>query len=191
MSDELYLDLIENAIYSWIKLAFHINVGQEMTKEHLCLLYTDTVDGIEKCCLLYVEPEYPPFDKADVNISSKNNFEKTKFLWKALSLKIKHFTCSVVQTMEKDDMEFFNNIGIAEECMCMNFSFYPLNKDIMMDKLQDRYPNPLAIEETRKTKKDLFQWYIKKIPRLAIKIEVLDNVPPPGTHTDLLSNHLA
>jgi len=195
MSDELYLDLIECAMYEWINLAFKIDAKggireEAKDEEKICLLYTDVIDGKEKCCLLYVEPEHFPFDRAEIKILSRTNFMKTKFLWKALVSKVRHFTCSIVKTMNEDDIEFFNNVGIVEEPMCMNISFYPLKKDLMMNKFKDRYPNSIAIEETEKTKKDLFQWYVKKIPRLAIKVEVLDDIPPPVTHTDLLSNFL-
>ena len=196
MSDELYLDLIECAMYDWIKLAFKIdaspakNCAQREVNDKVCLLYTDVIDGKEKCCLLYVEPEYPPFDQAEIKVLSRVNFMKTKFLWKAIVSKVRHFICSIVKTMEEDNIEFFNNVGIADELMCMNISFYPLKKDLMMDAFKDRYPNSIAIEETKKTGKDLFQWYVKKIPRLAIKVEVLDDLPPPITHTDLLANFL-
>jgi hypothetical protein len=196
MSDLLYLDLIESAAHDWIKLAFKINTAtSENTDENknvdekLCLLYTDNINGVDKCLILYIEPEHMPFDKSEINIITKTNFTKTKFLWSALKTKIKHFICSIVKTMNADDIEFFANINIADEPMCMNLAFYPINKERMMNEFKNKYPNTIAIEEVKKSKKDIFQWYVKKLPRLAIKIEILEDVSPPPTHTTLLKNY--
>ena len=182
MSDLIYLDLIESQIYKWMEIAFNYK-SKNATDEHLCLHYTDIVNGEEKSCILYLEPEFSPFDKISLNMNK--DFPRTKFYWKAIISKIRIFIIGMVNDMNDKYKEFFEGMGIADEFMCMNVTFYPKSKEHVLAH-KDIYPNNIAIEESEKMERNVFQWYLKKLPRLSVKVELSDDPPPEVPYTTLL-----
>lgn len=148
MCDDIYLDLIEGQLNKWIKIAFRYDINKDENEcEHMCLSYADIVDGRQRACILYLEPEYPPFDKVDINIFAKENFPRTKFYWKALVSRIRLLMGGVVESMGGKYKEFFTQMGIAEELMCMSVGFYPKNMEAI-SKHKDIYPNKIAMDES-------------------------------------------
>lgn len=178
MSDDLYLDLMENEIYEWIKLVFKIDITYE-EKDKLCLLYTDIINGAQTTCLLYLDTEYPPFDNSPIKIREKESFEKTRFLWSAILSRVKSFVYSISKTLNDEDSKFLQSLEIVNEIDCLNMAFCPTEKTFEFD----RYPNNEI--DTKKT-----QWYLKKLPRLSLNIEILKDYPPTITHSDLLESYL-
>jgi hypothetical protein len=184
MTENFYLDISEKCIHNWCKSVFGIK-SKDAPQEHMCLLYTDKVNGKDRCFLLYTDVERPPFITTSHRIYSPGNYEKTKFLWKALKSNIEGLFRVIADMEDPSNKEFYDQIKIANDVSNLSFAFYPSDVKLVKDKYPHLKPNVKAINR----KYDLFKWYIKKHSRIVVHIVEMKELSPPETHTDLLKNY--